>query len=760
MTTLVEFMIIADADNRPPMLEKSLYDYWKSRMELYMENRENGRMILDSVLNGPLGLPPDVYTIVNHHKVEKEIWDRVKILMQGTKLSFQEKECKLYDEFDKFSFVKGETLYQYYWRFAQLINNMNVINMSMRQVQVNTKFLNSLPPEWSKFVTDVKLARDLHITNHDQLYLYLKQHKAHANETRLMHERYQDPLEFAMAFLTDVASLRFLSTNNQLRTSSNPRNQATIQDGKVTVQQVQGRQGQSYAGTGYKGNATSSGETIQVDMQGLLNAIISKVKDTWQGNALSLSDQGALHDPGILDSQAAQTTIPNNASFQNAYDSDCDDVSNAKAVLMANLSNYGSDIISEYLQETQHEAVQDTNLYAQQDTMILSVIEQIVISSEHVAMHVIDDDETLILEEVSRSKMSEKVKDPETIKHNISHKPIDHVKLNQLFENFRKHFVPQHELSAEQAFWLQTSNPIKQSDNSPGIIEAPSELPRDVHLSVMNSSTLIDASVNVEMQRSKSCDKCFNIDAELSKTQNDKSCDNQNTLELPEYFENNDLKAQLQDKDTTIYKLKELIKSLRENNKEEKVNHDITALKTINEELENSVAKLLSKNERLCKEINHVKQLKFETDPLKNDLRKLKGKEIVKNAAQIPIATTIVPGMFKLDLDPLAPRLSRLFSGSRDTNLYTISLDDMLKTSLICLLSKASITKSWLWHRRLSHLNFVCALGKSKKSSHQPKAEDTNQEKLYLLHMDLCGPMRVESINGKKYILVIVDDYS
>ncbi|GKD92475.1 retrovirus-related pol polyprotein from transposon TNT 1-94 [Tanacetum coccineum] len=128
-----------------------------------------------------------------------------------------------------------------------------------------------------------------------------------------------------------------------------------------------------------------------------------------------------------------------------------------------------------------------------------------------------------------------------------------------------------------------------------------------------------------------------------------------------------------------------------------------------------------------------------------------------------------------------------LLSGSRDTNLYTISLDDMLKSSPICLLSKVSETKRWLWHRRLSHLNFgtlnkltkdglprgitrlkfqkdhlcsACALGKIKKSSHQPKAKDTNQEKLYLLHMDLCGPMRVASINGKRYILVIVDDYS
>ncbi|GKE28569.1 integrase, catalytic region, zinc finger, CCHC-type containing protein, partial [Tanacetum coccineum] len=117
-----------------------------------------------------------------------------------------------------------------------------------------------------------------------------------------------------------------------------------------------------------------------------------------------------------------------------------------------------------------------------------------------------------------------------------------------------------------------------------------------------------------------------------------------------------------------------------------------------------------------------------------------------------------------------------LLFGSRDINLYTISLDDMLTTSPICLLSKASKTKSWLWHRRLSYLNFgtlnklvkegvargiprlkfqkdhlcsACALGKSKKSSHQPKAEDTNQEKLYLLHMDLYVSMRVASINGK-----------
>ncbi|GJW51662.1 retrovirus-related pol polyprotein from transposon TNT 1-94 [Tanacetum coccineum] len=127
-----------------------------------------------------------------------------------------------------------------------------------------------------------------------------------------------------------------------------------------------------------------------------------------------------------------------------------------------------------------------------------------------------------------------------------------------------------------------------------------------------------------------------------------------------------------------------------------------------------------------------------------------------------------------------------LLTGSRGDNQYILSLGDMMASSLICLLSKAKKTKSWLWHRRLSHLNFgvinhlaihglvcglpklkfekdhlcfACLMGKSKKKPHKPKSEDTNQEKLYLLHMDLCGPMRVASINGKKYILVIVDDY-
>ncbi|GJR49034.1 hypothetical protein Tco_1317137 [Tanacetum coccineum] len=155
-------------------------------------------------------------------------------------------------------------------------------------------------------------------------------------------------------------------------------------------------------------------------------------------------------------------------------------------------------------------------------------------STTHVAMPVIDDEETLILEEGSRSKMYEKAKDPEVIQQNISHKPIDYEKLNRLIDDFGKRFSPQQEFLAEQAFWSRISNPSIEPSYTPlVIVDVPSELPK------------------LKIQY-----KIFN----------------DNSLE-------------------------------------------------------------------------------------KQDLRKLKGKEIVENVVHTPSATTIAPGMFKLDLEPLPPRL-------------------------------------------------------------------------------------------------------
>ncbi|GKC64736.1 hypothetical protein Tco_1097334 [Tanacetum coccineum] len=202
MTNLADKSLLSGDDNKPPMLEKHLYDSRKSKMEIYMMNRPHGRMILASVEKCTLvwptitvdgvtrpkeyteltpaetiqadydikainiilrGLPTEIYALVSLHHVAKDIWEKIKLLMQGTPLTKQERECKLYDEFDKFSYKKGESLHEYYLRFTLLLNDMNIYKMPLEQFQVNTKFLNTLPAmlSWSKTCILLMLIRFL-----------------------------------------------------------------------------------------------------------------------------------------------------------------------------------------------------------------------------------------------------------------------------------------------------------------------------------------------------------------------------------------------------------------------------------------------------------------------------------------------------------------------------------------------------------------------------------------------------------------------
>ncbi|GJR61830.1 hypothetical protein Tco_1503992 [Tanacetum coccineum] len=91
------------------------------------------------------GLPTEIYALVSQHRVAKDLWEKIKLLMQGTSLTKQERECKLYDEFDKFTYKKGESLHEYYFEIPSMIlNDMNIYKMPLEQFQINTKFLNTL----------------------------------------------------------------------------------------------------------------------------------------------------------------------------------------------------------------------------------------------------------------------------------------------------------------------------------------------------------------------------------------------------------------------------------------------------------------------------------------------------------------------------------------------------------------------------------------------------------------------------------------
>ncbi|GJW22232.1 retrovirus-related pol polyprotein from transposon TNT 1-94, partial [Tanacetum coccineum] len=318
-------------------------------------------------------------------------------------------------------------------------------------------------------------------------------------------------------------------------------------------------------------------------------AILAKAQES--GQILDEEQLAFLADPGIPDGQAAQTTIPNNAAFLiedlDAYDSNYDDVFNAKAILIANLSNYGSrsecipdeskekedkymeneidlekkikeldNIIFKVGQSAQtvhmltkpqafydnihKQALGYQNLFYLKKAQRIkpTLYDGIVISAKYVAMHVIDDEETLILEEEIRLKMSKKENDPEAIKQNISHKPIDYEKLNRLSDDFGKQApkeLPKIRTTpdARTEVFDQMDDAVQQSSVDKQCLEiAKIELllendrllqqimSQDVLLTVMNSMSLFGESVNMDRKRKESYEKCFNLEAELLKSQN------------------------------------------------------------------------------------------------------------------------------------------------------------------------------------------------------------------------------------------------
>ncbi|GJV18367.1 hypothetical protein Tco_1367387 [Tanacetum coccineum] len=208
------------------MLDRTDYDSWSQRIRLYCRGKENRIYILQSIDHGLFeigttrdtlgttperGLPKDIYKLINHNIEAKAIWDNVKMLLAGSELTKEDRESQLYDEFERFKMLLGENINEYYVRFHKLVNDMRNIRMTMPNIQLNSKFVNNMSPEWDRFVTTVKLNKGLKETNHEQLYAYLKQHEKHAAQDWLIIEKITPTANDQLAFVSSVQPYTQLS---------------------------------------------------------------------------------------------------------------------------------------------------------------------------------------------------------------------------------------------------------------------------------------------------------------------------------------------------------------------------------------------------------------------------------------------------------------------------------------------------------------------------------------------------------------------
>nr|GEZ23225.1 hypothetical protein [Tanacetum cinerariifolium] len=265
-----------DSESRPPMLNKENYVPWSSRLLRYAKSRPNGKLIHNSILNGPyvkrmipepgdanrkieaddqaiqtilLGLPEDIYAAVDSCETAQKIWLRVQQMMKGSDIGIQEKKAKLFNEWKRFISNERESIEYYYHRFLKLMNDLKKNKHFPEKIASNLKFLNNLQPEWSRHVDKLKAERLAKtqdplalMTNFNNPYAFPAPHQDQSsfNQNFLQQpmpkpEDIIDPttaMNMALALMAKAFKLNYSTpTNNNQRISSNPRNRQITQPG-------------------------------------------------------------------------------------------------------------------------------------------------------------------------------------------------------------------------------------------------------------------------------------------------------------------------------------------------------------------------------------------------------------------------------------------------------------------------------------------------------------------------------------------------
>nr|GEW55658.1 hypothetical protein [Tanacetum cinerariifolium] len=504
MTSLADKAILSGVDNRPPMLEKDMYDLWKSIMELYILNRQHGRMILESIENGPL-----LWPTVEENRVTRP---KKYFELSATKAIQADCDVKATHIILQGLLPEGESLRDFYLRFSLLLNDMIIYNMKLEQFQVNTKFLNTLPPEWSKFVTDVKLVTNLHTTNVDQLHAYLGQHKYHENEYA------------SQAQLSTPLSITYPSNDFQSSVNHNVYNPSSSIPQVEFAPAVHQQSDFSQPETGLVVPVFQTGDD-PIDainhMMSFLTAIVTSRQ------VLHEEELEFLADPGIAETQSTQYVVTNNATYQandlDAYDSDCDEINYAKIALMEILSHYGSNNLAEV-----HNQDNVTNNLIDQDVQAISTFEQSNIMNQSETEITSDSNiipysrfDVIVKERTTDTAITKATWGFEHIKACFRDEIIPFVKaLKELFNSFDQFLID--ELTEVQNVFNKMEQAVEQhcveknkfQDKMNDVLKENERLLKQV-ISTNIVNIAVNANVNYACKTVNECERCVTIETEL-----------------------------------------------------------------------------------------------------------------------------------------------------------------------------------------------------------------------------------------------------
>ncbi|GJS30280.1 hypothetical protein Tco_0490900 [Tanacetum coccineum] len=277
----------AGTDTRPPMLVESDYDSWKIRIHRYIRGKPLGKLIWNSIQNGPSPHP-----MVTDAPTEGQTGVNMPRMKLDSEFTPEETNRENADTQAEIILSQGnELIHDYFVRFHKLVNDMKITQLEIPTHQLNTKFVNNLPSYWGKYVTNVKQNMDISTKNYVHIYTYLKAYEPYATKNLKKQEQSSsiiDPLAYMaqatpttslpplstsqpqpavlspndamMATMTQIANLlsgfqkQFPPTNNQLRSSSNSRTHATVHDGQIVTETVQRRAPGNVGNTGSRGN--------------------------------------------------------------------------------------------------------------------------------------------------------------------------------------------------------------------------------------------------------------------------------------------------------------------------------------------------------------------------------------------------------------------------------------------------------------------------------------------------------------------------